>query len=695
MLDSGFVELVKRNYPKSAEKIISAYAFADAAHKDVKRRSGEPYITHPLEVAKILIDINMDYSTIMAGLLHDVVEDTDISLSDIAKKFGEVVAKLVDGVTKLSSFQAEQVSEEDNLKRLLLAMGDDIRVIFIKLADRLHNMRTISYLRRDRQVRMAEETLEIFIPIAERIGIRKFRSEMQNLTLECLNGEEYRRIKEKYDDIYAHKMPRVEQVQGEIEALMKKGGLKAKVDFWLEDYYSIYKKLGKDGLDKISGLVYFKVILPSELDCYLALGILHKNFTPLPGQLQDYIAEPKPNGYQSLQSALVSRNTNLTIKVMLRTAKMDKICEYGIASLWHDKDSDIESQEKYEKYNNLKQIMLSENSNFVSSRVFVDAIRSDLFSTSTWVFTPKFKAIRLGAENPTAIDFAYAVHSDIGDNSVGAIINGKKMPLSTTLKSGDVVEILLSEEKKAPSRSWINIAQTSNARNKIRDYIKRHTTPEYVKLGKSELGQALSEFGFSVGDVLATFEQLKAEYNFVDTNDMFASIGYKSITPQQAMAFVIEQSEQENCKKSSPVKIEGSSKFSNLNFARCCSAIPGDKIVGVLSRGGVTIHTANCPNLKKMERAEIVDAEWKSDLHRTFNVNLKVVATDKVGLLSEISEVFALKGINISKVELKTTPNSEIEMEMSLDILNEKQLNNVTKELKNLDSVKFVSRFFD
>lgn len=696
-IDNDFINLVKENYPKNYEKIVSAYLYANDAHDGVKRKSGEPYITHPLEVAKILIEINMDYSTIIAGLLHDVVEDTTISNEVIKQKFGETVAKLVDAVTKIDNLTLKQnnLQEADNMKRLLIAMGSDIRVIFIKLADRLHNMRTISFLSRDRQIRMAEETMEIFIPIAERIGLRKLRAELQNLVFECLNPEEYGKIKSEFDKIYEGRMQNVVAIENSISKIMKENDLNASVDYWFEDYYSIYKKLSRDGLSKIRGLIYIKVILDSELDCYKALGVIHKNFSPLPGQLQDYIAQPKPNGYKSLQSAVISNELNLTFKVMLRTKEMNEVCEYGIASLWRDKDADVETQETYEKYNSLKEIIYNESGDIGNALSFINAIRADLFSTSTWVFTPNFKAICLSAERPTAIDFAYAIHSNIGDNAIGAVVNGKKAALSTELKSGDVVEIMISDKPKAPSRSWLSFAKTSSARNKIKEYIKKHTTEKFIEKGKKLLGEALKGTDFAVGDVIAIFDQIKNEFNFVDTNDMFASIGYESITVQQISAILEQRANEENCKKNSPVTVEGSANFSNLSFARCCSAIPGDEIVGVLSKNGVVVHQKDCPNLKRMEKAQIVSCKWKDSINKKFNVNLKITAVDEVGIASKIISLISNKKIYFSKIEAKTTSKDECEFELSFEIDCKNSLNDLIVKLKSLGKVKSITRFFE
>lgn len=697
VLDNDFISSVKVNYPKSANKILEAYEFAASAHENVKRKSGEPYIVHPLAVARILIDNDMDYATIIAGLLHDVVEDTPYTVEDMKKKFGSVVAKLVDGVTKINSLDYSDPSktEADSMKRLIIAMGNDIRVIFIKLADRLHNMRTIEFLSPEKQRKMAIETKEIFIPIAEIIGLRKIRSELQNLVLKCLEPETYNQIKTEFDAKYAKKDKKVRELQVSISNILKNEGIHcSSISAWPEHYYSIYKKLNSQGIGKIYGLILFRIVVPTEIDCYKALGILHKSFKPLPHQIQDFIASPKPNGYKSLQSTLVLPDSDITFKVMIRTPEMDRICEYGISAHWIDKDTDVKFDKSYESYNKLKEIVMNENSEFHNSTSFINAIKNDLNVSSTWVFTPKLKPICINISKPTVIDFAYALHTDIGHNAIGAVINGKRVPLKTELNSGDVVNVLVSEENKAPSRTWLSVAKTTLAKKRIREYINKHMVSKFVKIGKDILAKDLTEINHELGDLVNKFDEIQREYNFLSLEDMFASVGYNSITSEQLINFVKEEDDANACVKTAPVVVDGSSKFSSVIFPRCCSAVPGDEIVAVLSKNKVAIHTCDCKNLQAMEGANILKAVWKDKIKQHFNVNVKVVAKDKVGFASELFGTISKLNLNITKITALLPNEEECELDVSVSVKNKSELDTLIATIQKIRGVKQVLRSY-
>ena len=696
-LDNEFIEKVKANYPKTAEKIIEAYKFAVLAHGDIKRKSGEPYIVHPVAVAKILIDNDMDYSTIIAGLLHDVVEDTKFTTLDIKKKFGAVVAKLVDGVTKINSLDYSDIAqnEADSMRRLIIAMGNDLRVIFIKLADRLHNMRTIEFLKHERQIKMATETGDIFIPIAEIIGLRKIRSELQNLVLKCLEPETYNRIKLDFDAKYAKKEKGIKNVQQTLLKTLKDAGINSQITAWPEHYYSIYKKLNTSGIGKIYGLFLVRIIVPTEMDCYKTLGVIHKTFSPLPNQMQDYISSPKPNGYKSLQSMVVSYENNVTFKVMIRTPEMDRVCEYGIASHWTDKDNDIKFDKSFESYNKLKEIVMNENSEFHNSTSFINAIKNDLKVTSTWVFTPKFKPICINIAKPTVIDFAYALHTSIGHNAESAIVNGKKVPLKTELVSGDVVQVVVSETDKAPSREWLKIAKTTLAKKRIREYINKHMLSKFVKKGRDVLTSEIKNIGHELGDLVNKFDEIQKEFNFLNLDDMFASVGYNSITSEKLLSYVLEDDAVDECLKKAPVIIEGSNRFSSVFFPRCCSAVPGDEIVAILSNNKIAVHTKLCKHLEETQNANILKAVWRDGVNQNFNVVLKVIAEDKVGLASEIFGQIADLNFNITKIVAMLSGEKDCELEISVSLKNCNELNNLIKTIKKINGVKAVLRAFE
>ena len=695
--EQSFFNIVKFNYPKNCDKIIEAYQYAYNAHEGITRKSGEPYIVHPLEVAKILIKNNMDYSTIVAGLLHDIVEDTDYSLDDIKNKFGETVAKLVDGVTKIDNLtlEKENLTENDSIKRLLLAMGEDVRVIFIKLADRLHNMRTIQFLPRDKQIKMATETVELFIPIAERIGIRKIRSELQELVFKCINPEEFIKIKTGFDKKLEEEKLKIGGIERQLTEYLEENGLKCTVAGWPERYYSIYKKMQTQGMGKVFGLILIKVIVPTEIDCYKVLGYLHSKFDHIPSQIKDFISAPKPNGYKSLHTVLISKGGDMMFKVMIRTHAMDNVCEYGISCLWNNKDADIEYFEKFERFNVFKKIVLSEKDEMNTTDAFIDAIKTDLSSKTTWVFTSNYRPICLKTDKPTAIDFAYALDTQIGHNAQSSVVNGKKASIGAELSTGDVVEIVMSETDKSPSRNWLFVSKTPEARRKIREYFYRNTTKQNIEAGKNEIVEELEKIGHSLDEFLGNFAELKKEFDFSNINDMYASLGYKSVTKNQLLKHVFMKKEHKKLIDNCPVEIEGATGFVNINFPKCCSAIPGDEIVGVMSRNGVSIHTVDCNNIAKIGNILKLEAKWKENIEQLFNVNLKIVAKNKIGFASKLFNLIALENIDISKIEAKNTNSMECEFKLNIFIKDNLELDRIFNKIEQLEEIKSVTRIME
>lgn len=696
-IEQEFISSVKENYPKNADKIIDAYYFAKDAHNGVLRKSGEPYIIHPLAVAKILIENNLDYSTIIAGLLHDVVEDTKYSLDDINEKFGETVAKLVDGVTKIDNLtlEKENLTEADSMKRLLLAMGDDVRVIFIKLADRLHNMRTIQYLSRERQLKMAIETNELFIPIAERMGVRKIRSELQELTFKCIHPDDYNKIKIGFDKKLEEEKLKIGVIEDEFKGLLSRYYINCTIHGWPERYYSIYKKMQTKGMSRVFGLILLKVLVPTDMDCYRVLGILHKNYNHIPSQIKDFISLPKPNGYKSLHTVLTSKNGDTMFKVMIRTPQMDEVCENGIASLWENKDSDVDFFERFERYNTFKNIVLSEKDEINNTDAFIDAIKTDLNIGSTWVFAEDYSPICLKADKPTAIDFAYLMNSESAHNALSAVINSKKASISTELSSGDVVQIVYSKQDKAPSRSWLFCAKTPEARKKIREYFNAHITPELVELGKNELEQELKKIGYTLNDLMIYYTELVKDFDFSSPEDLFSSLALKSINKNQILKYIFINHDNKKVIEDSPVEIEGAKRFVSISFPKCCSAIPGDEICGVISKNGIAIHNMECTNLKKIRNLIRLNAKWKENINQLFNVNLKIIAKNKVGFASRLFNLIASEHIDASKIEAKSTNMSECEFRLSVFVKNNIELDRLISRLKSLEEVKIVSRIFE
>ena len=693
-LNQEFIESVKENYPISKDKIIAAYKFAFEAHKGLVRKSGEPYIIHPVSVAQILIDNNMDYPTIIAGLLHDVVEDTMVTKEEIEKMFGETVAKLVEGMTKIDNITVEtkKLTEADSIKKLLLAMAEDIRIIFIKLADRLHNMRTIEFLSRERQLKNAKETQELFIPIAERIGVRKLRSELQSLTFKCLYPDDYAKIKAELDDKLKDHEQDLELLEKEIKMILLHNRVQAKIVGLPQNYYSIYKKMQGQGINKIYGLKSFKIIVQTELDCYKVLGLMHRAYMPIPSQIKDYIATPKINGYQSLNTALISKGNDITFNVMIRTEQMDKNSEFGVSSLWRNKDNDKKYEDKFEKHNDLKKIIMGEDGWESSSDDFINAIKTDLMPYMTWVFTPEHKPVRINVKNPTAIDFAYIVHSDIGNSAVSAIINGKEMPLKTELKNGDEVKILVSKTKKYPSRNWLIYARTPYARKKIREFIKKNIVNKHIVNGKELLESELSKIGHSLADIIANFAEIQREMNYLSLDDIYASCSYDSDSLLQIIEFILNKKQQLLAVKQSPVLVENVSDIVKIDMAKCCGPVYGDDIVGILSKNGVVVHCKHCQNLSSIITSNIVNTKWRENIKCMLETGLKIIFSDGVGVIAKIFDVFADLKIDISKVVAKRTNNNEAEIELLFKTENIRQLEKVISKLKKLKFMKEIKR---
>ncbi len=693
--EQDFIESVKKNYPKHCDKILEAYAFASKMHEGIKRKSGEPYIIHPLSVAKILIENNMDYSTLIAGLLHDVVEDTEVSSEDIKKRFGETVAKLVDGVTKIDEFTCSKynLTEADSIRHLLLAMGNDVRVIFIKLADRLHNMRTIQYLKRERQLKMAEETQELFIPIAERIGVRKLRTELQDLTFKCMYPEEYSKIKAEFDRKFLKRKEKIENIEKTLSNILTENMISNEIVAWPEQYFSIFKRRKYEGIGKIYNFMLIKVIVPTEQDCYRALGLFHKKYRPVPGQFKDHIAVPKKNGYQSIHSVMVSEDSDITFKVMIRTAKMDKTCEYGISAMWQNKDLDYEYDEKFEKKNNLKDIIFGEEDLSSSSVSFIDAIKTDLLPGVTWVLTPKLKPICVNADNPTVIDFAYAVHTSIGNNAIGAIVNGKKVSVTATLSHGDVVEVVLSQKSKAPSRKWLFIAKTSYARKKIREYNSKNTTQENIMAGKDILVKELNKKKFSKLNLEQMFKNIYKEFAFTSVDDMLASIGYGGVNINQVISML--DSSEKNDSLNLPIIVEKELEKINMNLSKCCCPIFGDEIIGVKTKNNIAVHTTNCSNLNGINKDRMIELKWKNKSNMSFDVNLKVTATDRRKLAATIFGFISDNDFDISKIVAKKVNSMLCEFNICLGVKDVSELDNLMKKLKTIPEIRTVNRYFD
>jgi len=689
-----FVDIVKSKY-EDYELILKAYAFACEAHKNAKRRSGEPYIIHPIAVAKTLIELGLDKETISAALLHDVVEDTPISFKTIKKEFGEEVELLVKGVSKISGIKYDkpELKEMNSLRRLFISMSKDIRVILIKLADRLHNIRTVEALTPQKQIRFCSETMNIFVPIAERLGLNAMKNEMENKCFYILRPNEYKKLKDELDRKYDKTTVRIQRIEERLNEILTQANVKCEVKSRLKHFYSLYKKIRDKGTAKIYDIIAFRILVDSEEECYRVLGLVHKTYKPVPGRIKDYIAAPKPNGYRSLHTTLLTKD-GTPFEIQIRTHKMHEYCEYGIASHWRYKSGKDKQDVLDERLNWVRSIIEDERQ-IKDSESFIKALQMDFSTAEICVFTPKYKPISL-PEKSTPIDFAYAIHSGLGHSCIGAKVNGKKVPLTRALETGDVVEIITSVKEKGPAREWLSFAVSTHARSHIRNYFKKSIIPENVKIGRDLLDKIADKSGINISDCLSkeVFEEVRKNFLVSSLDDMFSSIAIGGINPSDIISIALANKNQKNNKqekKDSPVYIEGG-EVSDVKFARCCTPIPGDEICAITSNNGVTVHREDCLNLKNVDKERMLVAEWKENINKLFDISLKIVGRDKIGTFSKIMDVFYDNNFIMSFASAKVVSEGKFESIVTAKIRNKEEEEKIIEFIKSIDNVQDVVR---
>lgn len=713
----NFLSKVKHYYhAREVNLVEDAFEVANKAHQGQFRASGRPYITHPTIVADILIDMGLDVATICAALLHDTVEDTYVTDHDLREKFGDEIADLVAGVTKLDRIQFHNKEEEqaENMRKMFFAMAKDIRVMLIKLADRLHNMRSLMYLSVEKQQVIAKETLDIFAPIAGRLGISSIKSELEDLCLKYLDNPAYTEIA---NGIAFKKQEREEIVNGFIQAV-KLELSEAKIDDFdiygrTKHFYSIYKKMKSQNktLEQVYDLTAVRVIVDTIKDCYAVLGAIHARWKPMPGRFKDYIAVPKPNMYQSLHTTVIIAIDNHTypIEVQIRTHQMHKIAEYGIAAHWKYKEGITGATTMDDKLSWVKEV-LSYDDDLKDSTEFLDLIRKDISNTNeVYVFTPNGDVKILPAD-ATALDFAYLIHSQVGNRCVGTKINNKIVPLDTVLKTGDTVEVMTNPNAKGPSRDWLKIVKTPSAKAKIRQFFKRELKDEYIRTGKSMIEREIKHRGISVAELM-TPEAIQAtceRYMFADIDEMYASVGYGSISLNQVVVKLIASNKsvsdtihtQQNIRRNKPslgrestVKIKGVEDLL-VRFSRCCSPVPGDEIIGYISRGrGVCVHRADCPAVKNMEQERLVKAEWvTTDAKATFPASIEIISEDKGDIFAEITKTIVNEGLPMVAINARKDKKGNAVANVTVEISNHEQVNQLMNRIKNISAVISVYR---
>ena len=719
------IAIVKKRRGRHDIKLIQkAYEYAKAKHGDQLRKSGEPYIIHPVQVAYTLAELGLDEDTICAALLHDVLEDTNTSYEDLEKEFNEEVAYMVDGVTKLSKLQYASVEEQqvENYRKMFLAMGKDIRVILIKLADRLHNMRTLKFLSRDRQIANAKETMELYAPLANRLGVYSLKWELEDLSFKYLYPEDFREIVEGIDKKREERLKFIDQIMEQIKAELKKQKIEAEVTGRAKHFYSIYRKMKRDNvtLDQIYDLFALRIIVNSVKDCYASLGVVHDLYNPMPGRFKDYIAVPKPNMYQSLHTTLIGPK-GTPFEVQIRTWDMHKVAEFGIAAHWAYKESSFLSGKKANvKVEEDKLAWVRETlewqSEMQNPEEFMQTLKKELFEDEVYIFTPK-GAIKVLPKGSTPIDFAYQIHEQIGHHMVGCKINSKMMPIVTKLKNGDIVEIITSDQSKGPSRDWLKFVKSSRARNKILAWFKKNQREENIEKGKDLIEKELKKIGVKHDDLFKT-EFIQAalnRYKFTSLEDMYSSVGFGSITPNKVIARMLEEYRKqhkeddlvektlealakEKVNKAKPsqngIIVKGIDNCL-VKLSKCCNPVPGDEIIGYITRGrGVSVHRTDCVNAKNLlsEGNRIIDVYWNDNKKTTYSVDIEVYANDRKGLLADIIKVLGDNKCTIMAVSSRATREKIAITELTVEVENIEKLNGVLKALRKIDSVYEVKR---
>ena len=734
MIDELMEKIHKNCHNVDEDMVQRAYYFAKEAHKEQKRESGEPYIIHPIAVAENLAELGMDTDTIVAGLLHDVIEDTKYTYDDVVHEFNAEIANLIDGVTKLTKlgemeYKSKEEQQADNVRKMLLAMAKDIRVIIIKLADRLHNMRTLKFMPANKQKSKAKETLDIYAPLAHRLGMSKIKWELEDLCFRYLHEKEYYEL---VRDIAEKRIERENYIKEIVDDLYKKleaSGIDSDIDGRPKHFYSIYKKMVNKNktIDEIFDLTAIRVLVNSVKDCYGVLGIVHTIYTPIPGRFKDYIAMPKPNMYQSLHTTVIGPQGK-TFEIQIRTFEMHRTAEYGIAAHWKYKEGDTgrteqDNQKHFEKKLAWLRDMLEWQKETSDAEEFIEGFKIDLFSDEVFVFTPKGVVINL-CSGATPIDFAYRIHTDIGNKCVGAKVNGKIVPLDYALKTGEIVEILTSSNAKGPNMDWLNIAKSNQAKSKIKQWFKKAKKEENMLKGKDLLDRELKKQGVNYADIAKGdfYERLVKRYNIHNMDDVYALLGVSGITASTLVSRLKEDNGIEKVNKekenkeilnkaieeqiaktarqvdqpnSYGITVKGESNLM-VRFAKCCTPVPGDDILGYITKGrGVSVHRKDCQNLKNLIETDgerVVEVSWGTSKGNSYFAEIQVMADDREGLLADIMSIITDLKLQLSAVNANLSKESYAYINVKVKIQCVNGLKDLMKRIKNLKGVVDVYR---
>ena len=723
------METMKSLYSdEDIEMVGRAYDMAFEAHKDQKRKSGEPYIIHPICVAIILAELELDRETIIAGLLHDVVEDTDVTYEDVVREFGVEVAQLVDGVTKLGqlSYSKDKIEvQAENLRKMFLAMAKDIRVILIKLADRLHNMRTMQFMKPEKQKEKSRETMDIYAPIAHRLGISKIKVELDDLSLRYLKPDVYKELEHSLDSQKVRREAYIKEIVDEVSGHIERSGIKAEIDGRVKHFFSIYKKMVNQNktLDQIYDLFAVRIKVDTVKDCYAALGVIHEMYKPIPGRFKDYIAMPKQNMYQSLHTTLIGPEGH-PFEIQIRTFEMHRIAEYGIAAHWKykEKSSSVGVNKEEEKLSWLREI-LEWQQDMDDNKEFLSLLKTnlDLFAEQVYCFTPNGDVKSL-ANGSTPIDFAYSIHSAVGNTMVGARVNGRQVPFEYHLQNGDRVEVITSQNSKGPSRDWLNIVKSTQAKSKINQWFKTQFKEENIVKGKEMLEKYCKGKRIELSSYLKPeyIKKVQLKYGFKDWESVCAAVGHGGLKEGQVVNKLAEEFNKDQKQKITDEQVLEAAEHVRerrpeekqkggivvkgvddvaVRFSKCCNPVPGEEIVGFVTRGrGVSIHRTDCVNLLSMsetDRSRLIEAEWQEGSEgsgQTYTTEISIYANNRKGMLADVSKVFLELDIDILTMNVSNSKKGRATLSMSFDINGVAQLNQVIARIRNIEGVVDIER---
>lgn len=713
MLENLIAKIEQYNPQADLDQVIRAYNFAESAHQGQLRKSGERFFMHPFNVAMILADLHMDSGTIVAGLLHDVIEDTDVTFDKIVKTFGEEVAKLVDGVTKLKKlkFRTKQENQAENLRKMVVAMSEDIRVIIIKLADRLHNIRTLDYMPDSKKKEKAIETLEIYAPIAHRLGISRIKWELEDLSLRYTDPDGYYDLVEKVSKKRKEREENINQIIDMLKKKIVEMDIEGEIFGRPKSFYSIYRKMvyQNKSFEQIFDLTAIRVMVDDVKDCYGVLGTVHTMWKPIPGRFKDYIAMPKPNMYQSLHTTVIGPKGE-PFEIQIRTWDMHKIAEFGIAAHWKYKEGKLKSDEFESKLSWLRQV-LEWQKDMNDPTEFMESLKIDVFTDEVFVFTPKGEVINLPAGS-TPIDFAYKIHSAVGNNCAGAKVDGRIVPLDYKLKNGNIIEILTSSHNHGPSYDWLKIVKSSQAKSKIKQWFKKEKRDEHINKGKELLEKDVKRQGYKLTEMLKEkwLEKISDKLSFSSADDLYAALGYGSINLPQIMNKLKEYFEDYYGKKEKEVPTEPPKQKKEsvpqqgvvvkgidnvkIRFSKCCNPVPGDEIVGYITRGrGLSLHRKDCPNINELSTNErFMDVEWDSNKRTSYQAEIQLKGTDRPGLLTDLTQLVSKADLSMTSLNARTSKEKFALINITLEIKDIDQLKELMKKITNINGVIDVYR---